>query len=413
MATREGGFVSRTHFILGGLRSESTLRNRLCPDTSLGFEGSYAELAAHGTIWRGNRRSGSMPDDDCDHSLGNLPHKMIQACHSRYVLTPLLSCLCALILSSLPVSLFAQPIPPEPVNVTVGAYINDVQALNLREHSYAMDVYLWFRWSDDDLEPAETVEIVNPNELWGHVADAQYEEPIRLPSGELYQVLRVQGRFSHKFLFYNYPYDRQELVVEFEDQTHEVNRLEYKADVDPVAVNPRLLLPGFSMGAAQLSVEAFSYPTAFGDTRRSEPNRYSRVRVSIPISRPASTSSLKMLLPVLCVVFGASLMLRLKSTLVDARIGIGITSLLTVVAIQLASNETMPSVDYLVLMDKIHLTAYVYVLAGLGVVLATVRHIDDGQVERAQRIQRLACWWLNGLFLGVIAILIGIAILRG
>ena len=106
-------------------------------------------------------------------------------------------------------------------------------------------------------------------------------------------------------------------------------------------------------------------------------------------------------------------MLRLKATLVDARIGIGITSLLTVVAIQLASNETMPSVDYLVLMDKIHLTAYVYVLVGLGIVLATVRHVDEGHVERAQRIQRLACWWLNGLFLSAIAILIGIAIARG
>ncbi|MEO8495477.1 MAG: hypothetical protein ABI614_10425, partial [Planctomycetota bacterium] len=241
----------------------------------------------------------------------------------------------------------------------------------------------------------------------------QYEAPIQLPSGEWYQVLRVQGRFSHKFFFYNYPYDRQELVVEFEDETHEVNRLEYVPDNDPVAVNPRLVLPGFHVGKANLAIESFAYPTAFGDTRRSEPNRYSRVRVSIPISRPVSTSSLKMLLPVLCVVFGASLMLHLKATLVDARIGIGITSLLTVVAIQLASNETMPSVDYLVLMDKIHLTAYVYVLAGLVIVLATVRQVDEGQIERAQRVQRIACWWLNGLFLATIAVLIVIAIARG
>jgi hypothetical protein len=320
---------------------------------------------------------------------------------------------CALAAALPSATLFAQPSQPAPAQVTVGAYINDVQALNLREHSYAMDVYLWFRWKDEDLAPAETVEIVNPNELWGHVKAAQYEAPIQLPSGEWYQVLRVQGRFSHKFFFYNYPYDRQELVVEFEDTTHEVNRLEYAADDDPVAVNPRLVLPGFYVGAAKLSVETFAYPTTFGDLRRSEPNQYSRVRVSIPISRPVSTSSLKMLLPVLCVVFGASLMLRLKATLVDARIGIGITSLLTVVAIQLASNETMPSVDYLVLMDKIHLTAYVYVLVGLGIVLATVGQIDEGQLERAQRIQRLACWWLNIFFLAAVTTLIGIAITRG
>ncbi len=67
-----------------------------------------------------------------------------------------------------------------------------------------------------------------------------------------------------------------------------------------------------------LAVESFAYPTRFGDTRRTEPHKYSRVRVEIPVQRPVVTSTLKMLLPVLCVVFGASLMLRLKVTYIDA-----------------------------------------------------------------------------------------------
>lgn len=301
----------------------------------------------------------------------------------------------------------------EPTRVTVGAYINDVQALNLREHSYAMDVYIWFRWSDPELNPAETVEMVNPNELWGHVSEALYEEPIQLDNGELYQVVRVQGRFSHKFFFDNYPYDRQELLVEFEDVVHETNRMIYVQDDSPVALNPRLVLPGFRVDPPQLSIESFAYPTQFGDPRRSEPNRYSRVRVAIPIRRPILTSSIKMLLPVLCVVFGASLMLLLKTTYVDARLGIGITSLLTVVAIQLASNETMPSVDYLVLMDKVHLAAYVYVLSGLGVVLWTAKRIERGDETNAQRFQRI-CYLATSLgFLLTVGGLIAWGMLEG
>ncbi|MCA9206375.1 MAG: hypothetical protein KDA59_25155, partial [Planctomycetales bacterium] len=193
----------------------------------------------------------------------------------------------------------------------------------------------------------------------------------------------------------------------------EVNRMTYEADENPIALNPRLLLPGFRVGEPRVSVESFVYPTAFGDTRRTEPNTYSRVRVEIPIRRPLLTSTLKMLLPVLCVVFGASLMLRLKVTFVDARLGIGITSLLTVVAIQLAANETMPSVDYLVLMDKIHLVAYAYVLAGLGIVLATARRIEDEALEKAQRFQRRGYWATSLLFVAVLAVLIGQAVLQG
>ncbi len=308
-------------------------------------------------------------------------------------------------------SVQAEDTPPD--KVIVGAYVNDTQSLNLREHSYSMDVYVWFRWRDPSFDPTDTVEIVNPNELWGHVRNLQYEEPLQLPSGELYQVLRVQGRFSHKFFFYNFPYDRQKLVVEFEDSVNEVDRMVFVADENPISINPRLVLPGFRVGVPNLAVESFAYPTRFGDTRRTEPHTYSRVRIEIPVRRPTVTSTLKMLLPVLCVVFGASLMLRLKVTYIDARLGVGITSLLTVVAIQLAANETMPSVDYLVLMDKIHLAAYSYVLAGLGIVLVTARRLEDNAAEAAQRFQWKGYWISSLLFVVVISILIAHAIVQG
>ena len=106
-------------------------------------------------------------------------------------------------------------------------------------------------------------------------------------------------------------------------------------------------------------------------------------------------------------------MLVLKTTYIDARLGIGITSLLTVVAIQLAANETMPSPDYLVLMDKIHLVAYVYVLTGLSVVVYTARLLDRGSVAKAHVVQR-RCYYLTSLsFFAIVALLVGIAIVRG
>lgn len=300
-----------------------------------------------------------------------------------------------------------------PNTVTVGAFVNDIQALDLREHSYAMDLYIWFRWKGFDFDPTETIETVNPNELWGQVKEPQYETPVELPSGESYQVIRIQGRFSHKFFFDNYPYDRQILTAEFEDAVREINRLKFIVDQESMALHPKLVLPGFRIGRPQLIVEEFQYPTTFGDTRQQTPDRYSRMRIEIPIRRPLLTSSLKMLLPVLCVVLGASLMLRLKVTWVDARIGIGITALLTVVAIQLAANDTMPNVDYLVLMDKIHLAAYAYVLIGLGVVLTTVRHVDGDSIERGERFQRVAYWIVTLAFLVTILAMIAGAIIQG
>lgn len=83
------------------------------------------------------------------------------------------------------------------------------------------------------------------------------------------------------------------------------------------------------------------------------------------------------------------------------------------VAIQLAANETMPSVDYLVLMDKIHLAAYCYVLTGLGIVLVTARRLDCDAIESAQRFQRKGYWISSLTFIVVISGLIAQAVVQG
>ena len=42
------------------------------------------------------------------------------------------------------------PSPDDPSKVIVGAYINDIQELDFKTNSYAVDLYVWFRW-----KPAE------------------------------------------------------------------------------------------------------------------------------------------------------------------------------------------------------------------------------------------------------------------
>ena len=276
----------------------------------------------------------------------------------------------------------------EPERVTVGAYLHDIQDVSLATHSYAADLYVWFRWRDPELDPASSVEFVNAYELWGHTVETTYDEPVELPSGELYQVLRVQGRFSKKLPLHDYPFDRQELLVAFEDSAHESQRLVYVADEAPVAVNPALVLPGFAVGAARFGVESYAYPTRFGDPRPDRAPSYARARLVLLISRPVWAYALKLLLPVLCVVGCAALMLIVAPRYVDARLGVGITSLLTVVALQITTNEDLPEVAYLVLIDKVYLCAYLFVIGGLILVVKSSGLVEQGDEQAARALQR-------------------------
>jgi len=301
--------------------------------------------------------------------------------------------------------LLATTAAAKPREVVVGAYLNDIQNLDLKTHSYEADLYLWFRWRGDGRDPAANVEFNNPNELWGHARSSAYEKPERLPDGSWYQVLRAQGRFSRKLSLEQYPFDRQVLVIEFEDPKLESDDLVFVADTPALAVNPELKLPGFKLGEAKLTIAEYAYPSSFGDPRRKPSTRYSRVTVSQAIERPALAYAVKLILPVLCVIFCASLLFLFHPRYVDARAGIGITALLTIVALQITLNEDLPEVDYLILMDKIYIGAYFFVIGALAMVVRTTKLVDAGKESRALKLDRLALGGMLAAFLAGTALL--------
>jgi hypothetical protein len=75
-------------------------------------------------------------------------------------------------------------------------------------------------------------------------------------------------------------------------------------------------------------------------------------------------------------MFAAALMFLFSPNYVDSRVGIGITALLTIVALQITLNEDLPEIDYLVLIDKIYLSGYLFVISGLGLVVKTTWMIE-------------------------------------
>ena len=299
-------------------------------------------------------------------------------------------------------ALFALPAAAAPAKVEAGVHINDIHDLDLKTHSYGVDLYIWLRWADPKLDPAATLEFANPFETWSQVRQLDHEKPVK-EGGLMRQVVRVNGRFSRKLLLDDYPFDRQTLVVEFEDHRLGDAELVYAAAPGAVTLNPALELPGWRIGTPTISVLTRGYPTDFGEGRR---QTYSGVRVEIPIERPRLTYALKLLVPILCVVLCAALLFLFHPRYVDSRVGIGITALLTVVALQITLNDELPEISYLVLMDKVYLGAYLFMLSGLGVVVRTTWLIERGAVARAIALDRRALAVLLALYLAATAALV-------
>jgi hypothetical protein len=282
-----------------------------------------------------------------------------------------------------------------PEVVTIGAYLNDVQAIDFKNHNYMVDFYLWFRWKNPEIDPSSTLEFVNHSESWGTVITKVYENPEILPDGQRYQVMHIEGRMSRKFNLRHYPFDRQGITIEMEDAVLDVSGLTFK--VERVSVNPALQLPGFDYEAPTMQVHDYRYPTNFGDTRVANSDAYSRVRIDLRISRPTVNAIVKNVLPMLLATICASFVFLIHPSLVDTRFQIAIFSIFTIVALQITQGDDLPTIEYLTLLDILYLLSYLYCIAIIGVlVYSTKLSQDAARMATAVKVDR----WGGGLLFG-------------
>ena len=105
--------------------------------------------------------------------------------------------------------------------------------------------------------------------------------------------------------------------------------------------------------------------------------------MTVPVTRPILAMSLKTFMPIALIVVCAALVFFVRPRYIEGRIGLGITALLTMVALQLTSGASLPDVDYLMLLDKIYLLAYLFIIIALARVVGTSWRADDLESEEA------------------------------
>lgn len=261
---------------------------------------------------------------------------------------------------------------PAPEEVIVGAYINDIQQIDFKNNNYLIDLYVWFRWKSPDIDPSRTMEFMNRFASDDNLREQLTEEPEVLPDGSRYAIIRYQGLFSTKFHLERFPFDTQKLTVIMEDTLAGAADQVYVADGDePVVIDPVVTLPGFKVGTPTMRISTNTYPTDFGDPTVADAEPYSRIVISVPVTRPVVAMSIKAFVPIILIVACALLVYFVRPNYVEGRIGLGITALLTLVAIQLTATSSLPDVDYLMMLDKLFLLAYLFIIVALARVVAT------------------------------------------
>ena len=133
-----------------------------------------------------------------------------------------------------------------------------------------------------------------------------------------------------------------------------------------------------------------------------------RFRYRLRIGRPFVSYAVTTLLPIGIVMLITLLMFLIGSEYFEGRLGLGITSLLSAVALQFTSSGNLPKTGYLVLLDHVYNLCYATILLALLETVVVVRWHDDARHDAARRLDRASLAALTLLFFGGVALLVAL-----
>jgi hypothetical protein len=242
--------------------------------------------------------------------------------------------------------------------VQTGVYLLNMYDMNMDEHSFYADFYVWFRWKGK-IDPTN-IEFVNSVEKWGMTNTPFGDTVTTLKSGEKYKIIRVEGRFFHSFGMARFPLDEHNLDIQMENPEYPADSLIYVPDTSKNLIRNTLNLVGWQMKGSRMESKIHDYGTNFGNAEENA-QKFSNLTYSLTIGRPFTYFSLKMMLPLLIVMLVSIGALLLHPSYIDTRSSLPIGGLLTAVFLQQSYNSALPDTGYMVLMDKIYLLCYVII----------------------------------------------------
>lgn len=264
--------------------------------------------------------------------------------------------------------------------VKVGIYANNTYDLDLRVPSFDANGYVWMNWEEplqrylEDNKLSLDDRVILLNEL---LSDAEpglkaVGEAERLADGSYYQLFTFIGRFyiDHAS-FRHFPFITVSLPVVLEtddvDGVFEYANLRFIPDVENSGMGLFSGIIGWLKRSWSIAEYRHNYATNFA--LGGEPAAYSTVVFDIAFGTSSWAAFWRLILPLLVVMAMVLLVFKVRPDEQDARAGIPVTVLLTLVFLQQTYRDELPQLPFLTFLDQVYVIAYVVTLLAFVLVL--------------------------------------------
>lgn len=252
--------------------------------------------------------------------------------------------------------------PPAGANpVRAGIYIDRIIDLSVKDASWTVDFYLWFRWKGTAVDPGEKFQIVDGS------IESKEKADEHTSGDERYVLYRVVARITKFFDVSRFPRDDHVLTISIESPASERRELLFVADKESSGLSSRIRIPGYSTYQEAVLEKPHAYRSTHGDPRLAAGTEkvQSQLRMGIWIHRQGSGFYFKLFVALFAAVGVAMIAFFIKPTDVDPRFGLGVGALGAVIVNTYVTSSLVPDTGVMTLADIVNHVGIVTIFLSL------------------------------------------------
>uniref|UniRef100_A0A8C6PRS6 Glycine receptor, alpha 4b n=1 Tax=Nothobranchius furzeri TaxID=105023 RepID=A0A8C6PRS6_NOTFU len=263
-----------------------------------------------------------------------------------------------------------------PVNVTCNIFINSFGSITETTMDYRLNVFLRQQWNDPrlaykeypddslDLDPSMLDSIWKPDLFFANEKGANFHEVttdnklLRIfQNGNVLYSIRLTLTLSCPMDLKNFPMDSQMCTMQLESFGYTMNDLIFEwLDVGAVQVADDLMLPQFVLKEEK----GLGYCTKYYNT-----GKFTCIEVKFYLERQMGYYLIQMYIPSLLTVILSWVSFWINMDAAPARVGLGITTVLTMTTQSSGSRASLPKVSYVKAIDIWMAVCLLFVFAAL------------------------------------------------
>ncbi|KAG5851831.1 glycine receptor, alpha 4a [Anguilla rostrata] len=291
-----------------------------------------------------------------------------------------------------------------PVNVTCNIFINSFGSITETTMDYRLNVFLRQHWNDPrlayseypdnslDLDPSMLDSIWKPDLFFANEKGANFHEVttenklLRIfQNGNVLYSIRLTLILSCPMDLKNFPMDIQTCSMQLESFGYTMNDLIFEwLETAPVQVADDLMLPQFVLKEEK----DLGYCTKHYNT-----GKFTCIEVKFHLERQMGYYLIQMYIPSLLIVILSWVSFWINMDAAPARVGLGITTVLTMTTQSSGSRASLPKVSYVKAIDIWMAVCLLFVFAALleyaAVNFVSRQHKEFIRLRKKHRRQRI------------------------